>query len=621
MAKVFTITEGLQNLGALKTGGQGSVYKARRMGEMITAVKILPTPIFNESHEDKNYVTFQNEVQKLKKVNEIPNANVVRIISSGLTESGGFPFIEMEFIEGPDLEELLRPPHDPVFTIKEAVKVADHLSNALSHCHRLDVKHGDIKSNNIKHNLHTGNYVLLDFGLAVMSDEQRRTSLRQAGAIEFMAPEQSEGTTLFQTDVYSFGVIMYELLAGTVPFPLRDKSDTARNLVMLAHMEAPVPDLVSLRRQNLPAPWDEDKKEAEAYIPSWLVQTIYKCLDKKPENRFANGALLHNHIVRNIMAPVAPADNNTYQLEQLRRENEKLALEKRELETLLARYQSQTRSSVPAQPYVSTQELHRRSSSSSILLAFLITLAVIALIVYFALRENDPSPARPQATQTEDTVRTPVSFKVASARAYFHNEPAESTRRSAFIPMNGSLEGTDEKNGFVYTEYTNSRGQVSKGWLKRQDLVTLQEWTTQQENARLRQEQLKNQLKEAGDLYRNGMITEALVIYSDLAAQEVTEAIYHYANITLRGENPNLSCQEAFSLMEKAADKGHAAAKRTLGYLYVFADQREILRISGYEDCSYPKDVIKGTQLLVQAIRDGDTTARNIMEDINNGDY
>src|SRR5687767_9970999 len=103
MAKVFTITEGLENMGALKTGGQGSVYKARRVGEIITAVKLLPTPIASESEEDKNYISFQNEVNKLKKVNEKPNPNVVKILSSGITETGNLPFIEMEFVEGPDL--------------------------------------------------------------------------------------------------------------------------------------------------------------------------------------------------------------------------------------------------------------------------------------------------------------------------------------------------------------------------------------------------------------------------------------------------------------------------------------------------------------------------------------
>ena len=137
-------------MGALKTGGQGSVYKARRMGEVITAVKLLPTPIFSESGDDKNYTAFQNEVKKLEKVNADPNPNVVKMLSYGITDSGSFPFIEMEFIEGPDLEELLKPPHDAVFTIKEAIKLAEQLAHALEHCHSRDVKHGDIKSNNVK---------------------------------------------------------------------------------------------------------------------------------------------------------------------------------------------------------------------------------------------------------------------------------------------------------------------------------------------------------------------------------------------------------------------------------------------------------------------------------------
>jgi serine/threonine protein kinase len=150
MAKVFTITPGLENMGAMKTGGQGSVYKGRRIGEIITAIKLLPTPIYSESEDDKNFRDFKNEVNKLKKVNEEPNPNVVKILSSGLSDTGNFPYIEMEYIEGPDLEDLLQPPHDRVFTIKEVIKVAEQFSSAIAHCHKKDIKHGDIKSNNVK---------------------------------------------------------------------------------------------------------------------------------------------------------------------------------------------------------------------------------------------------------------------------------------------------------------------------------------------------------------------------------------------------------------------------------------------------------------------------------------
>jgi eukaryotic-like serine/threonine-protein kinase len=302
MAKVFTITEGLENLGALKSGGQGSVYKAKRTGELISAVKILPTPISSETDADKNFISFQNEVEKLKKVNETPNPNVVSIIASGITSSGNLPFIEMEYIEGPDLGELLTPPHDPVFTIKETIKVADHLSNALAHCHRADVKHGDIKSNNVKFNERTGNYMLLDFGLSVMSDEQRRTSIRYAGAIEFMAPEQSAGETLFETDVYSFGIILFELLAGTVPFPLLNKGEMARNAVMVAHMENAVPDLLNLRRNTISNIWSYDKREREMLVPAWLLQMIARCLEKDPAKRFKNGVELQGFIHSGIIA-------------------------------------------------------------------------------------------------------------------------------------------------------------------------------------------------------------------------------------------------------------------------------------------------------------------------------
>ena len=233
-------------MGAIKTGGQGSVYKGRRIGEIITAIKLLPTPIITEDENDKHYRDFTNEVTKLQRVNAEPNPNIVKFLSYGVSETGCFPYIEMEFIDGPDLCDLLK--ETSVFTVKETIKVAEQLAHALAHCHRMDVKHGDIKTNNVKFNNHTGNYVLIDFGLAILSEEERRTSLRRAGAIEFMAPEQNEGHMYFETDVYSFGIVLYELLAGRVPFPLDGNSETARNKVMLAHMETPPPNILSLRQ-------------------------------------------------------------------------------------------------------------------------------------------------------------------------------------------------------------------------------------------------------------------------------------------------------------------------------------------------------------------------------------
>ncbi len=352
MSKIFTITSGLENMGALKTGGQGSVYKGRRTGEIITAIKLMPTPIYSESAEDKNFTRFQNEVEKLKKVNEEHSPNIVRILNSGITETGNFPFIEMEFIEGPDLEELLKPPHASIFTIKEALKIAEQLSSALAHCHKVNVKHGDIKSNNVKFNVNTGNYVLLDFGLAIMSDEDRRTSLRHAGAIEFMAPEQNEGRMYFETDVYSFGVILFELLAGTVPFPLIDKGETARNAVMLAHMETAPPNIFTLRGKALPEAWSDEVKETEMQIPEWMFSMIYKCLEKKPEERFASGMALHDFISHNSLW-TSSKKTSPEQIKLLQEENQRLLQQNRGLQQELSQYKKGSKKSLNSSTVVS----------------------------------------------------------------------------------------------------------------------------------------------------------------------------------------------------------------------------------------------------------------------------
>lgn len=553
MAKVFTITEGLENMGALKTGGQGSVYKGKRIGEIITAVKILPTPIHSETADDKNFASFQNEVMKLKKVNEHPNPNVVAILRSGITESGNFPFIEMEYIEGPDLGELLSPPNDAVFTIKDVIKVADQLSNALAHCHHADVRHGDIKSNNVKFNIKTGNYVLLDFGLSAMSDEQRRTSFRRAGAIEFMAPEQNEGHLYFQSDVYSFGVIIFELLAGVVPFPLLEKGETARNTVMLAHMERTVPDILELRRKALPGSWSSERKEQEMYVPEWLLTMAYICMEKKPEHRFANGMDLHKYVLRNITGAANKVDGNDEQLSRLQKENEKLRNDKADLEQLVQRMQEEfrrpnTRQAPLPNATVTTPVAKKKGKGYINIAAILIPLIALGALVYIYLKyerpQQDSSKAKSDSINT-DAVKPPA----------------------------------------IITSHKN--------------------------------EEIDTQLKYAAAYMKEGQYEPALVIYKNLVKKDVAEALYEYGNLAMQNINKNIDCREAIDLLQRAAQKNYIKAKTTLGFLYAFADQPEMLQQNGYNPCDLQKNITKGSRYLMEAMLEGDTTASILLDELN----
>ena len=406
MSKVFTITEGLENLGAMSTGGQGSVYKGRRMGPVLTAIKLLPTPIHTESEDDRNFRNFRNEVSKLQKVNEQPNPNVVKILSSGITDSGSFPYIEMEYIEGPDLCELLKPPHDKIFMLKEVIRVADQLASALAHCHKVGVKHGDVKSNNVKYNIHTGNYVLLDFGLAVMSEEQRRTSIRHAGAIEFMAPEQHEGKMLLETDIYSYGIILYELLTGEVPFPLHGGGDAGRNAVMLAHIESPVPDLLNARRNALPVSWDDEKRGHEMQVPQWLLKLVDKCLQKNPANRFRTGTELHDAIVTGSLSgfdsfDIAGGLSNA----ALRSENERL-------HNQLLQYQLSgapvNQQAVPAQTVEDESRVSLSKPYYYTLVVLLVLFMGFSVYATFLKKEGPTSQVKTDSLQTKPDTSTGV---------------------------------------------------------------------------------------------------------------------------------------------------------------------------------------------------------------------
>jgi eukaryotic-like serine/threonine-protein kinase len=309
MPKEVRITRGLDSMGALRPDGSGSVLMGKRKGDLLTAIKVLPVTIHSRS---QLYDHFQAAAERLKRINLEPNPNLVKVLNYGISEIGSHPFIESEFIDGPDLDELLEPPYDPVFTLFEVLKVADHLANALAQCHQAGVVHGSIKPANIRFNMQSADYVLVGFGLSTLTPKQLKGIKLQE--TPFTAPELLGGQLAFSSDVYSYGVILYRLLSGTTPFLRVDGAGTD------SYMRA-ISVLIDSRRENLPESWTTEQKEREMRIPAWLPELITSCLHMNPEDRFFSGVSLQEALVQHSMEGT---DGDAIPSVMLQQENDRL---------------------------------------------------------------------------------------------------------------------------------------------------------------------------------------------------------------------------------------------------------------------------------------------------------
>jgi serine/threonine-protein kinase len=241
--------------------------------------------------------------------------------------------------------------------------------------------------------------------------------------------------------------------------------------------------------------------------------------------------------------------------------------------------------------------------------------------------KDSTKKAEPQKEVQNNPVQVPkqtvaiAKYRVNSDKTFFHNEPDASTRRNAFLSKGDPITAFDDQNGFVYTEFTNSRGQTSKGWLRKDDLLTQEEWDAQrQQDDQKRKptaDEVKTQLTLAAGYIRTNQLEDALTIYNFLAPFNVPEAQYNAADYALKGKNPTMNCSQAMNLLNKVSDAGYLPAKRTLGVLFLFAENPAWLQINGYNQCSYSKDVATGKQLLTQAANGGDTIAKQMIDELN----
>ena len=244
----------LQMLGE---GGMGAVYKARDVElEREVALKVI-RPEMAEHPE-----ILQRFKQELILARQITDRNVIRIFDIG--EAGKTKFITMEYLEGENLHQILK--RQGKLEVAEAIGIMEQTASGLAAAHREGIIHRDLKPGNIMRDKN-GRVVVMDFGLArtISGDGMTRTGA-MLGTIEYMSPEQAQGKDVkASSDIFTFGLILYELLAGVTPF----------------HAESAIASLL-MRSQQRAVPLADVAKN----VPSTLSNIVSKCLETDPAKRY-----------------------------------------------------------------------------------------------------------------------------------------------------------------------------------------------------------------------------------------------------------------------------------------------------------------------------------------------
>lgn len=215
-------------LEVIGTGGMAVVYKAmcHRLNRYV-AVKILRDELANDEEFRKR---FQTEAQA---VAMLSHPNIVSVYD--VSHSDGVEYIVMELIEGVTLMQYMK--KKGALGWKEALHFAVQISKALEHAHEKGIVHRDIKPQNIMI-LKDGTIKVADFGIAALESAQEKKSDQTVGSVHYIAPEQARGEQPNpRSDIYSLGVVMYEMLTGKMPYD----GDTAEQVAMKHITGHPVP--------------------------------------------------------------------------------------------------------------------------------------------------------------------------------------------------------------------------------------------------------------------------------------------------------------------------------------------------------------------------------------------
>ena len=249
-------------------GGMANVYLGYdTILDRNVAIKVLRGDL---SNDEKFVRRFQREALS---ASSLAHPNIVEVYDVG--EDDGVYYIVMEYVEGKTLKQLLK--KRGTLTLSEAIDIMSQLTDGMAHAHDSYIIHRDLKPQNIMIK-DDGQIKITDFGIAMALNSTQLTQTNSVmGSVHYLPPEQASGKgCTIKSDIYSMGIIFYELLSGSLPF----KGDNAVEIA-LKHMREPLP---SLREDN-------------SAIPQSIENIVRRATAKNPKNRYESARSMHEDLL------------------------------------------------------------------------------------------------------------------------------------------------------------------------------------------------------------------------------------------------------------------------------------------------------------------------------------
>jgi serine/threonine-protein kinase len=427
IVKGSKINDRYQIIKTLGEGGMANVYLAHdTILDRSVAVKVLRGDL---ASDDKFVRRFQREALS---ASSLSHPNIVEMYDVG--DDDGQYYIVMEYVDGKTLKQVLK--QRGHLSITEVMDIMLQVTDGMSHAHDAYIIHRDIKPQNIMI-LSNGMIKITDFGVATALNSTQLTQTNSVmGTVHYLPPEQANGKgSTIRSDIYSMGIMMYELLTGLVPY----KGDNAVEIA-LKHLKEPLP---SVRKFN-------------ATIPQSIENVIIKATAKNPKNRYTDARAMHEDIKTAL--DESRKDEKRYLYPYPENDLDETKVLDNELEELKKKEKEKIEKEVIDIQRERKEESKKQNKTLLVLISIftaLVLVTTVVLTIYFKKSEIKnvmiPDVSNKTVVEASNTL-TDLGFEVATENKTIASE----TIAEGMVVKTSPDIGTKRKVGTLITLYVSS---------------------------------------------------------------------------------------------------------------------------------------------------------------------